>query len=124
MDRFETPAPGRAAIDIRDDGKLVGVAGWDGEYVPSFSPLAGSDELRRARLYSAKSGAPLAVLSYHRSSLHALAFGPLLSEGEGGLEEDSDEEEEEGRAWMATGGKDERISLWEVYPPSREVVKV
>lgn len=33
MQRFETPAPGRAAIDIRSDGKLVGVAGWDGESV-------------------------------------------------------------------------------------------
>lgn len=118
MDRFETPAPGRAAIDIRSDGRLFGVAGWDGEYVLPSRWLAASDKRRRARLYSAKSGAPLAVLSYHRSSLHALAFGPLVESTE------EDEEEDEGRAWMAAGGKDETISLWKVYPPSREVVRV
>lgn len=33
MQQLETTSPGRAAVAIRDDGKLIGVAGWDGEYV-------------------------------------------------------------------------------------------
>lgn len=31
LTRFETTAPGRSAIGIRNDGKLLAVAGWDGE---------------------------------------------------------------------------------------------
>lgn len=84
----------------------------------------------RLRLYSTKTGSPLAVLSYHRSSLHALAFGRSISrrkvENEEDDEEDDTDDEEDlavevsskitsGRDWLATGGKDDRISLWEVY---------
>lgn len=80
---------------------------------------------RRARLYSAKSGAPLAVLSYHRSALHALTFTPLSpAMRENDEESDSDEDDindEIGkkpkgeRHWMATGGTEGRITLWDVY---------
>ncbi|KAK4700738.1 ASTRA-associated protein 1, partial [Phenoliferia sp. Uapishka_3] len=109
-----TPAPGRSIVALRDDGKIFGVSGWDGE----------------ARLYSVKTGEPLAVLSYHRMSLHALAFSPLKSlvngPGQPSVrldDDDSSSDEEEGtvrpRAWLATGGKDDRISLWEVYPSTR-----
>lgn len=82
--------------------------------------------LNRARLYSAKSGQPLAVLSYHRSALHALAFScltptPTLDDDE---EDESDDDEmvagltsPKVRAWMATGGTESKITLWEVYPP-------
>ena len=80
----------------------------------------------RARLYSFKTGEPLAVLSYHRMSLHAIAFAPckpLLPKSTLAGEDDSSDEEEGvrlPRAWLATGGKDDRISLWEVYPPKRK----
>lgn len=61
-------------------------------------------------------------------SLHALAFSPLKALLHRGgktleVEEDESSDEEEGggmpRAWLAAGGKDDRISLWEVYPPKR-----
>lgn len=125
-----TPAPGRSMVAVRDDGKLVAVSGWDGEYVQitlSFH-FSSTDPIwfPRARLYSAKTGEPLAVLSYHRMSLHALAFAPTRNPqrppnriGDGDDEESSDEEEGASTAWMATGGKDDRISLWDVYPPAR-----
>lgn len=76
----------------------------------------------RTRLYSTKSGRPLAVLSYHRSSLHALAFAPLQPSATKATtredDDDSDDEEESAvRPWLAAGGKDATISLWEVYPP-------
>ncbi|KAM0755087.1 WD40 repeat-like protein [Meredithblackwellia eburnea MCA 4105] len=101
---LETVAPGRSIIEIREDEKIIAVAGWDGE----------------VRVYSARTGAPLAVLSYHRMSLHALAFAPVLGH-QGILVEDEsdseDDEDEKPRAWLAAGGKDTRITLWEVYPP-------
>jgi hypothetical protein len=84
---------------------------------------------RRLRLYSAKSLQPLAVLSHHRSSLQALDFAPLEPEGEGfliGGDDETDSEDEGGpadggrqKAWVATGGQEAKVSLWEVYPPTR-----
>lgn len=49
-------------------------------------------------------GAPLAVLRCHAGSVHALAFGPLVG----------------GRVLLASGGKDARVALWDVYPPGEE----
>ncbi|GAA5936391.1 hypothetical protein JCM1841_002926 [Sporobolomyces salmonicolor] len=125
-----TPSPGKAAVAVRSDGRILGTAGWDGE----------------ARLYSAKTLKPLAVLSQHRQSLQALDFAPLSptprarrahfsssagasDEGESDSDSSSSSEEDEraraggraagrrGRAWIATAGQDTKISLWEVYPP-------
>ncbi|ORY77635.1 WD40-repeat-containing domain protein [Leucosporidium creatinivorum] len=118
-----TEYPGRSALAVRDDGKLLAVAGWDGE----------------TRLYSTKSSHPLAVLSYHRTSLHALAFAPCafplpppsspsnLAEPSNDSDSDSDDDDEaprwsKARPWLAVGGKDEKISLWEMYPPEKGVV--
>lgn len=82
--------------------------------------------MNRARVYATKSGAPLAVLSFHRASLHALAWAnpTFLSStsNHSDQEEEEDEEEEETgirrKDWLAVGGKDGMISLWEVYPRS------
>ncbi|GAA6010871.1 hypothetical protein JCM10207_003968 [Rhodosporidiobolus poonsookiae] len=109
-----TTSPGKSAVAVREDGKLVATAGWDGE----------------TRLYSARTLSPLAVLSHHRTSLQALAFAPLSPSStsavplEDALGGESDSEEEgaersEARAWLAMGGQETKISLWEVYPPTR-----
>ncbi|GAA5985103.1 hypothetical protein JCM10908_002524 [Rhodotorula pacifica] len=115
-----TPSPGKSGVAIREDGKLLATAGWDGEL----------------RLYSAKTLAPLAVLSLHRLSLQAIAFAPTTltsSYALGGTLYDSSEEEEDSdkeagntaadsrkggrlRMWLATGGQESKISLWEPYP--------
>lgn len=63
----------------------------------------------RIRIHSTKSFRTLAVLEYHKDSLYALAFAPLLPN-------DNSEETPTIRAWLAASGKDERISLWEIYP--------
>ena len=74
--------------------------------------------LCRTRLYSAKTGKPLAVLPYHRSSLQAVAFAPMRAQGLN-QERDADEDQEDvpRYGWLAVAGADERISLWEIYLP-------
>ncbi|GAA5895766.1 hypothetical protein JCM8208_005082 [Rhodotorula glutinis] len=110
-----TATAGKAAVVVREDGKVLATAGWDGE----------------ARIYKAKTLEPLAVLSHHRTSLQAAAFAPLHptapSTAFGDAPVDDDEEDEEGggtrRAWLATGGQEAKIGLWEVYPPRRAVAR-
>lgn len=72
--------------------------------------------------------------------MHALALASVLpkagtAQGDeaGGSDDDSDSDsDEEGadgakgkvrRAWLAVGGKDERISLWEVYSEERALAR-
>jgi len=110
MHQLETPYPGRSALAIRQDDRLLAAAGWDGF----------------ARLYSAKNGAPLAALDFHRDGLFAIAFAPLkldLGGGGGARDEDDSSDDEDdmiagGKALLATGGKEGKISLWNPYPPS------
>ncbi|KAF9358148.1 ASTRA complex subunit [Mortierella sp. NVP85] len=138
---------GITGTKIRKDGKIIGMAGWDG----------------RVRIYSSKTMKPLAVLKYHRERLDCLDFaavqdreysiegsvteqrnsplsneasssasihssdvshagGDQIADSEGSSEEDSDMEDayEERRQWsrrhwIAVGGKENRISLWEIY---------
>ncbi|XP_077996086.1 guanine nucleotide-binding protein subunit beta-like protein 1 [Glandiceps talaboti] len=75
---------GISDIKIRDDDKFLAAAGWDS----------------RIRVFGFKKLKPLAVLAYHRESVHCLAFStgsdvtnPLL----------------------AAGSKDKHISLWSLY---------
>lgn len=71
--------PGFNDTLIRKDGKLVVFAGWDGNI----------------RIFGAKKFKPLAVLNYHKGSVHCLAFS-----------EDN---------ILACGSKDEQITLWDIY---------
>ena len=64
---------------VRKDGKIVVLTGWDGNI----------------RIFGAKKLKPLAVLNYHKQSVHCLAF--------------SDDN------ILACGSKDELISLWDIY---------
>lgn len=96
----------------------------------SRHPLTDRCRSRRARIYKCKTLEPLAVLSHHRTSLQAAAFAPLspaapsTTFSDGRAEDDSEDEGEgeggrarSGRAWLATGGQEAKIALWEVYPP-------
>ena len=107
---YKTAYPGRAGLAVRDDERILAIAGWDGA----------------VRVHSAKTFKPLAVLEYHRESVFAVAFASTRNyakEGEGKAYETSrapkyqTRELRRRRAWLAAAGKDERISLWELYPP-------
>jgi WD40 repeat protein len=75
----KTTNPGFNDALVRKDGKLVVFAGWDGNI----------------RIFGAKKLKPLAVLNYHKESVHCLAFS-----------EDN---------ILACGSKDELITLWDIY---------
>ncbi|GAA5928384.1 hypothetical protein JCM3775_000593 [Rhodotorula graminis] len=116
-----TASAGKAAVVVREDAKVLATAGWDGE----------------ARFYKAKTLEPLAVLSHHRTSLQAAAFAPLNPTAPSPVfsdcpTDDDDDDEVAGgagraggtrRAWLATGGQEAKIGLWEVYPPRRAVAR-
>ncbi|XP_021355416.1 guanine nucleotide-binding protein subunit beta-like protein 1 [Mizuhopecten yessoensis] len=71
--------PGFNQTLFRRDGKILATGGWDGN----------------VRLFSGKSLKPLAVLTYHKESVQALAFST--------------------DSILACGSKDQHISLWDVY---------
>ncbi|KAK3844806.1 MAG: WD40-repeat-containing domain protein [Linnemannia gamsii] len=162
-------ANGMADGKIRDDQKVIALAGWDG----------------RIRLFSSKTLKPLAVLKYHREGLYCLGFADIreqqqqqeerveapsllptspddddnatpntnstadaiakeanddymrvgtngcdddVSSDESGGDSDSESESDSeledaladrqrwsNRHWIAVGGKEQRISLWDIY---------
>ncbi|KAH7915635.1 WD40-repeat-containing domain protein [Hygrophoropsis aurantiaca] len=109
---FRTKHPGNAAVAIRGDGRVCAVGGWDG----------------RVRLFSTKSFKPLGTLVYHKQACQAIAFAsttidshPARSDREEDCNCDDDDGDEmtvdEKRArerWLITGGKDARVSIWEL----------
>ncbi|XP_029424139.1 guanine nucleotide-binding protein subunit beta-like protein 1 isoform X2 [Nannospalax galili] len=76
----ELTNPGIAEVAIRPDRKILATAGWD----------------HRIRIFHWRTMKPLAVLTFHSSSVHCVAFAA------DGL--------------LAAGSKDQRISLWSLYP--------
>lgn len=50
--------PGIAAVAVRQDGRIIVTAGWDG----------------RIRIFHARKHKPLAVLQYHRSGVQDVCF--------------------------------------------------
>jgi WD40 repeat protein len=99
---YKTAYPGRAGLAVRDDGRILAIAGWDGF----------------VRVHSAKTFKPLAVLEYHRESVYCVAFADVASSSNHQSASLEKEFMGKGRPWLAAAGKDERISLWELYPPS------
>ncbi|CAD6569962.1 MAG: ASTRA complex subunit [Cyphobasidiales sp. Tagirdzhanova-0007] len=107
---YKTAYPGRAGLAIRDDDRILAIAGWDGSI----------------RVHSVATFRPLAVLEYHRESVFTVAFASVNESKDGQhkkamLQEGSEHDRvvrPRRRAWLAAAGKDERISLWELYPPS------
>jgi len=56
--RSRVAEAGVADVQVRQDGRVFAVGGWDG----------------RARVYHVRTGKPLAVLRYHRATVAAIAF--------------------------------------------------
>ncbi|KAF8421658.1 WD40-repeat-containing domain protein [Tirmania nivea] len=109
---------GQQSLVIRSDGKILATSGWDG----------------KVRIYSTKSLKELAVLKWHKGGCYAVDFG-YVAEAEGAIGGDSAdmqlqkrettvasmtvsaarEKREQERHWVAAGGKDGKVTLWEVY---------
>ncbi|KIX04332.1 uncharacterized protein Z518_05199 [Rhinocladiella mackenziei CBS 650.93] len=118
---MKTKHAGQQGLSIRCDGKIFATAGWDG----------------RVRVYSSKTMNQLAVLKWHKVGCYATAFADVHSRT-GDPEPGSDspshtsteliqphnaliaikrQREEKARSthWLAAGGKDGKISLWDIY---------
>ncbi|KAF7903445.1 uncharacterized protein EAF01_006494 [Botrytis porri] len=112
---LKTAHSGQQSIEMRNDGKIAVTAGWDG----------------RARVYGVAKMRELAVLKWHRDGCFAVAVADVL---EGRMKESGGEKGREvvGRLgeldvkgerlrkarethWVAVGGKDGKVSLWDAY---------
>lgn len=105
------------------------------------TPIPVLQPSNRIRLYSIKTFKPLGTLDYHKDGVQALAFArsgippqlrpsqsqsgsgvaPKLAEEDEGVADDDDDDDEfsnseiEARKrWLVAGGKDGRISVWEL----------
>lgn len=90
--RLELPNEGVSELSIRADLRLFAVAGWD----------------RRVRIYSSKTHKLVALLRLHGGSVYSVDFAPPDSQDASvGL--------------IATGSKDSRIALWQLFPKPMQV---
>lgn len=117
-----TKHSGQQDLTLRNDGRIFATAGWDS----------------RIRVYSAKTLNELAVLKWHRDGCYSIAFaGIFLSglleasaetvngqtllapkeSGETALEAIRHQRSSKAKMthWLAAGGKDGKISLWDIY---------
>ena len=117
-----TKHAGQQDLTVRHDGKIFATAGWDG----------------RIRVYSAKSLKELAVLKWHQGGCYSVAFADSVLHDGNELSSESGNKEalvpstaSTGSAleairhqrnikaqmthWLAAGGKDGKISLWDIY---------
>jgi WD40 repeat protein len=113
---LNTKHAGQQGLTVRSDGKILATAGWDA----------------RVRVYSAKTMKELAVLKWHKEGCYTVAFAQVVDK-EVDQNSRADESavaqktnavdviraEREAKAqrthWLAAGGKDAKVSLWEVY---------
>ncbi|GAB7362660.1 hypothetical protein MBLNU230_g2969t1 [Neophaeotheca triangularis] len=124
---LKTKHAGQQSLTTRSDAKIFATAGWDGR-VRVYKTAAAGREMRE-----------LACLRWHGTGVYAVAFAEVVdaeaSAGEGvagsgqvgGRVRDSVGENTEftvaelrvrktrGARWLAAGGKDGKVSLWEVY---------
>jgi ASTRA-associated protein 1 len=108
---IDTKHSGQQGLSIRSDGKLFATAGWDS----------------RIRVYSMKTMKELAVLKWHATGCFSTAFADLtvlsqLTDRQAAADEtalDVIRQERSIKAqtthWLAAGGKDGKISLWDIY---------
>ena len=106
----DTKHSGQQGLSVRSDGKIFATAGWDG----------------RLRIYSAKTTRELAVLSWHKVGCYSTAFADLTERPNAPAQSSADgaaldiiRHERRLKAqrthWLAAGGKDGKISLWDIY---------
>nr|CAG8566113.1 2991_t:CDS:2 [Entrophospora candida] len=84
---------GISDVRIRSDGKIFATAGWDS----------------KIRVFSSKSLKPLAILSYHRDSVYTIDFTKINTFVT------TKNIDRNNNNYLIGGGKDQRISLWEIY---------
>jgi WD40 repeat protein len=115
---LNTKHAGQQGLRMRSDGKIFATAGWDA----------------RIRVYSAQAMRELAVLKWHKDGCYAVAFASINPEKDHsstlaisssrevvpqGSALDAIKEQRSARAqnthWLAAGGKDGKISLWDIY---------
>jgi ASTRA-associated protein 1 len=121
-----TKHAGQQGLSVRCDGKIFATAGWDG----------------RVRVYSCKTLKELAVLRWHKVGSYSTRFADVSSEADAHPSVDTShplgstvpsstdlvkpanaldvikqqrEDKARGTHWLAAGGKDGKISLWDVY---------
>lgn len=114
MKTHQTGHAGQQGLRMRDDGKIFATAGWDA----------------RVRVYESRSVRELAVLKWHKEGCYAVSFADVEVNGKDGEGEGSKEvvrrtgtltvrEERIRRAsmahWLAVGGKDGKVTLWDIY---------
>lgn len=115
---------GQQGLYYRSDGKAFATAGWDAHI----------------RVYSGKTLKELAVLKWHKVGCYATAFAAIQgATGNGMLDKDLDEEDTQTTSemikqgstvstvqqqrdekaqtahWLATGAKDGKVALWDIY---------
>jgi len=78
-----TKHSGQTSLSIRQDGRLLVSAGWDGS----------------GRVYSATTLSQVAVLKWHSSGVQVAVFSAGKT----------------GKSWILLGGKDGKITLWDVF---------
>jgi len=113
---LNTKHAGQQGLTIRSDNKIFATAGWDA----------------RVRVYSAKTMKELAVLKWHKEGCYAVAFSQVtesdkiepspsdasaIAQKKNALDVIRTERENKAQKthWLAAGGKDAKISLWDVY---------
>jgi ASTRA-associated protein 1 len=140
---MRTGHSGQQALEVRDDDKIFGTAGWDS----------------RVRIYSTKTLTELAVLKWHKEACYSMAFAKVFQEQHADLQllrtsktentgdegskahvnEGDDsfvatteeivlqssqssltikqrrEQKARNTHWVAAGSKDGKISLWDIF---------
>jgi ASTRA-associated protein 1 len=135
---IRTGHSGQQALEVRDDDRLFGTAGWDS----------------KVRIYSTKTMNELAVLKWHKEACYSIAFAKLSDGQDTGLQQtettksenqtDQSENSENSNIttneeivlrnsqrsltvkqrrervaksthWVAAGSKDGKISLWDIF---------
>jgi WD40 repeat protein len=114
MKIINTKHAGQQGLSLRSDGKIFATAGWDA----------------RVRVYSTKTMKELAVLKWHRDGCYSTAFATIDAEAadkssqpdlalthETALDRIKFERSLQAQRvhWLAAGGKDGKISLWNIY---------